>query len=174
MARSVDAGFRTCGRVRPDKRGLRLRGRSTEPRKGRLRIGKVRVLRQTVVYLLIGVALFFGWKNLSRAAQETVVLRTSTLNGQDHYATLWVVDDHPYVWIRAEDRRRRWLGAVQANPNVELRRGTQTRQYQATLFDTPEARAYVDAMFREKYGLADRVRASLVHRDTLPIRLDPR
>lgn len=132
------------------------------------------MLRRTVVYLLIGVALFSGWKNLSRAAQETVVLRTSTVGGQDHYATLWVVDDPPNVWIRAEDRRRRWLGAVQANPDIELRRGTRTRRYQATLFDTPEARAYVDTMFREKYGFADRVREVLGHRDTLPIRLDPR
>lgn len=131
------------------------------------------MLRQTIVYLLIGAALFFGWKNLSRAAQETVVLRTSTVSGQDHYATLWVADDHPHVWIRAEDRRRRWLGAVQANPNVELRRGMRTRHYRAILFDTPEARAYVDAMFRKKYGFADRVREFFGHRDTLPIRLDP-
>lgn len=132
------------------------------------------MLRQTVVYLLIGAALFFAWQNLSRAAQETVVLRTSTVSSQDHYATLWVVDDPPHVWIRAEDRRRRWLGAVRANPNVELRRGTRTIRYQATVFDTPEARAYVDTMFRDKYGFADRVRGLLGQRDTLPIRLDPR
>jgi hypothetical protein len=132
------------------------------------------VLRQTVVYLLIGLAFFFGWKNFSRAAQETVVLRTSTLENQDRFATLWVVDDHPHVWIRAEDPRRRWLRPVQANPNVELVRGGRTLRYRATPFDTPEARTYVDAMFREKYGFADRVRESLGHRDTLPIRLDPR
>jgi len=83
------------------------------------------------------------------------------------------VDDPPHVWIRAEDHRRRWLGAVQANPAVELRRGGETRRYRATLYDTAAARAYVDARFREKYGLADRVRALLGERDTLPIRLDP-
>jgi hypothetical protein len=132
------------------------------------------VLRQALALLAIGFALFHGWKNLSRAAQETVVLRTSTLHGQDRFSTLWVVDDSPHVWIRAEDRRRRWLGAVQANPEVELRRHGETFRYRATPYDTAEARAYVDARFRAKYGFADRARELLGERDTLPIRLDPR
>ncbi len=132
------------------------------------------MLRQAVTWLLIGVACFYGWKSLSRAAQETVVLRTSTLRNADHFATLWVVDDHPHVWIRAEDRRRRWLGAVQADPDVELRRAGATFRYRAVPLDAPEARAYVDRLFREKYGLADRLRELLGERDALPIRLDPR
>jgi hypothetical protein len=126
------------------------------------------------MHLLLAGALVLGWRSFSRGAQETVVLRTSTVGNQDHFATLWVVDAHPYVWIRAEDRRRRWLGSVEAHPEVELRRNGRTLRYRATLYDTPEARAYVDAMFREKYGLADRVRDLLAPRDTLPIRLDPR
>jgi hypothetical protein len=132
------------------------------------------VLRRALTCLLIGVAGFHGWKSLSRAAQETVVLRTSTLRNADHFATLWVVDAPPHVWIRAEDRRRRWLAPVQADPDVELRRGGATFRYRAVPFDTPEARAWVDRLFREKYGLADRVRGLLGDRDTLPIRLDPR
>jgi hypothetical protein len=131
-------------------------------------------MRQALTYLLIGAALFFGWKNFSRAAQETVVLRTSTYGGEDYFATLWVVDDHPYVWIRAEDRQRRWLGPVQGHPHVELRRGGRTIFYRATPFDTEAARARVDPMFREKYGLADRIGALLGQRDSLPIRLEPR
>jgi hypothetical protein len=131
-------------------------------------------VRRTLSYLLLGAALFLGWKNFSQAAQETVVLRTSTLGSQDHFATLWVVDDHPYVWIRAEDRTRRWLPAVQAHPEVELRRNGQTLRYLATPYDTAEARASVDAMFREKYGFADRLRDLVGRRDTLPIRLEPR
>ncbi len=132
------------------------------------------MLRQTLALLAIGFGFFHGWKNLSRAAQETVVLRTSTLHHQDRFATLWVADDPPHVWIRAEDRRRRWLGAVQANPDVELRRGGETLHYRATPYDTAGARAYVDAMFRAKYGFADRARELFGERDPLPIRLDPR
>ena len=131
-------------------------------------------MRRLVTWLLLGAALYVGWESFSRAAQETVVLRTSTLANEDHFATLWVVDDPPSVWIRAETRQRRWLDAVLKHPEVELRRDERTLRYTATPYDTDEARAYVDAMFREKYGLADRLRELLGPRDTLPFRLDPR
>ena len=131
------------------------------------------MLRTLVTWALLGAAVYFGWENLSPSAQETVVLRTSTLGNEDHFATLWVVDDPPHVWIRAENRQRRWLDSVLRHPEVELRRGDETLHLVATPYDTPDARAYVDAMFREKYGLADRLRELLTPRDTLPIRLDP-
>jgi hypothetical protein len=57
---------------------------------------------------------------------------------------------------------------------VELRRGGRTIFYRATPFDTEQARARVDPMFREKYGLADRIGELLGPRDSLPIRLEPR
>jgi hypothetical protein len=132
------------------------------------------VIRKTIAYLLIGWAVFFGWKSVSRGAQETVVLHTGTVGHEDHFATLWVVDDGPRVWIRAENRARRWLGPVRVNPNVELRRAGRTYRYRAVAFDDPDAVAYVDALFRKKYGFADRVREALGARDPLPIRLEPR
>ncbi len=130
--------------------------------------------RRAMVYLVIGVAVFFGWKSLSRAAHEVVVLHITGLDHRDHFASLWVVHDQPFVWIRAENRRRRWLSHLRSNPNVELRRRGQTLKYRATLFDTEQARSYVDPQFRAKYGLADWVRERLVARDTLPIRLESR
>jgi hypothetical protein len=63
---------------------------------------------------------------------------------------------------------------VQQNPNVQLRRSGRQRTYRAMVFDKPEARAYVDPRFREKYGLADRWRAWRDGSDTIPIRLEPR
>jgi hypothetical protein len=39
------------------------------------------------------------------------------------------------------------------------------------LWDTPEGRAYVDPLFRAKYGLADQVRALFRRGGTVPIRL---
>ena len=131
-------------------------------------------MRKFLVYLLLGSAVFFAWKSVSRAAQETVVLHTSTLANQDHFATLWVVEDDGRVWIRAETRQRRWLAAVLAHPEVELRRAGTTRRYEAQPFDDPEAIAAVNALFRAKYGLADRLRELTTDRDPLPIRLDPR
>ncbi|HZO08607.1 MAG TPA: DUF2255 family protein [Myxococcota bacterium] len=130
-------------------------------------------MRKFLAYLLLGCAVFFAWRSFSRAAQETVVLHTATLANQDHFATLWVVEDDGRIWIRAETRQRRWLAAVLARPEVELRRAGTTRRYQALPFDNPEAVATVDALFRTKYGLADRLRELATDRDPLPIRLDP-
>jgi hypothetical protein len=123
---------------------------------------------------VIGLALFASWKSLARSAREVAVLHTIAVNHEDRFATLWVVDDGPHLWIRAENRQRHWISHVRANPAVELRRNGQTLALRAVFFDSPEARAYVDPLFREKYGVADALRALLVERDTLPIRLDPR
>lgn len=130
--------------------------------------------RTTLLWIAIGLGVFSGWKHLSRAAQEVVVLRASGVGHDDHFASLWVIDDGDFTWIRAENPRRLWLRNVRDNPEVELRRGGRSFQYRATVFDTPSARAYVDARFRAKYGLADRVRELLGERDTLPIRLEAR
>ena len=86
----------------------------------------------------------------------------------------WVVDDAEFVWIRASRPDRKWLSHVLQNPNVELRRSARQRAYRALVFDKPKARAYVDPLFREKYGLADRWRAWLDASETIPIRLEPR
>jgi hypothetical protein len=119
----------------------------------------------------IALACFLGWQKLSPGAQEVVVLRTQTFDGQDHYATLWVAQAENYLWIRAETPTRRWLPAVRAHPEVILRRHGRDRRYTAQIFDDPEARAYVDSLFRAKYGLADWVRGVFTRRDSIPIRL---
>ena len=132
------------------------------------------MIARTLPVLLIGLALFVGWKSLSRAAHETVLLHTQVVGNQERFATLWVIDDGSFLWIRAENRTRHWLASVRADPNVELRRRGYTNRYRATFFDTAEARAYVDTRFRAKYGFADWIRELSGPRDTLPIRLELR
>ena len=131
-------------------------------------------MRKVLAYLLLGYAVFFGWRSFSPAAQETVVLHTGAVRNEEHFATLWVVEDEGRLWIRAETRQRSWLGPLETHPEVELRRAGRTRRYEAVPMDDPEAIAYVNALFREKYGLADRLRELTTARDPLPIRLDPR
>lgn len=128
--------------------------------------------RGKIVFTLIAVAVFYGWQNLSRAAHETVVLHVPGVNNRDTYATLWVVEDGRHLWLRGETPRRHWLSVLQGEPLVELRRNGQTLSYRAYLYDTPDARAHVDPMFRAKYGLADELRALITPRDTVPVRLE--
>jgi hypothetical protein len=131
----------------------------------------MRISQRTLLLILLGLCCFLAARSLSRGAHEIAVLHTSTVDNQDHFATVWVVDDGPYVWIRAENPARLWLPAVREDPNVSLRRGGREYACQAMLWDTPEGRAYVDPLFRAKYGLADQVRALFRRGGTVPIRL---
>jgi hypothetical protein len=90
---------------------------------------------------------------------------------QDHYTRLWVVDDPPFVWIRAERPDRLWIDSVRAHPDVTLWRGGAKRHYLAEIRE--DAGAYVDALFERKYGLVDRARG-LLGRHSVPIRLSQR
>jgi hypothetical protein len=60
---------------------------------------------------------------------------------------------------------------VEQHPTVQLRRQGRTLTYAANVFDTPEARRYVNPRFRAKYGLADRWREWKDGSDTIPVRL---
>jgi len=126
---------------------------------------------RNLTLIVIALAAFFAWQKLSPGNQEVVVLRTATLNGEDYFATLWVVEAENHLWIRAETPTRRWLPAVRADPEVVVRRHGRDRRYVAKIYDDPEAREYVDSLFRAKYGLADAVRAMFTRRETIPIRL---
>ena len=134
----------------------------------------MRPSRRSLLMVLLGLSCFLAWRTLSRGTAEIAVLHTSTVENQDHFASVWVVDDGPYLWIRAEDPARRWLPAVREEPRVSLRRAGRAHAYRAMLWDTPEGCAYVDPLFRAKYGLAEDVRALFRRSETIPIRLDLR
>jgi hypothetical protein len=132
----------------------------------------MRLNRRTLQITLGVLVAYLGWQNLSFANSEVVVLRTFGTGHVEHYASLWMIEDGRHLWVRADNRERRWLRHVRANPQIELSRDGQTRSYLATFFDYPDAREYVDSRFRQKYGFADWVRALTEDRDTLPIRLE--
>ena len=129
--------------------------------------------RGKIIFVLIAGIAFLVWENLSVSAQKTAVLHIPPVaRSQDIFVTLWVVEDAQSLWIRAESRRRLWLELLRDNPLVELTRSGQTIAYRATAFDDPESQAYVDGMFREKYGRADQLRELVLPRDAVPIRLE--
>ena len=134
----------------------------------------MQVTRRTLVLAGFGLGLGLVWSAIRVGGRDVGVLRTFDVRGQDFYTTVWVIDDAGFLWIRANRPDRKWFSYVQQNPDVELRRFGRQRAYRAVVFDKPEARAYVDVRFREKYGLADRWRAWYDGSYTIPIRLEPR
>ncbi len=133
----------------------------------------MRINRRTLLLILLGVLAFWGWQNLTHAANEVAVLRTMGAGHVEHYASVWFVRANHALWIRAENRERHWLAEIRANPRIELSLGGQTRAYEANPMDIPKYQAYIDAEFRKKYGFMDWVRSLKGDRDTLAIQLKP-
>lgn len=132
----------------------------------------VQMSKSKVYLLLAAVAVYFGWHGLSRSSYETVILHIPpSSRSEDVYVNLWVVDDGNTVWIRAESPQRVWLDYLRDDPIVELERSGRQYRYRAVPQDDAGTRAYVDGIFRAKYGIADEVRA-LFRSRTVPIRLE--
>ena len=79
-----------------------------------------------------------------------------------------------YRYIRANCPDHVWLAHLRKNPEVELRRRGRTSTYRAALFERVRSEVYVEASFREKYGLADQWREWTSGNHTVMVRLQPR
>ncbi len=108
---------------------------------------------------------------LIEIGREVVTLRTQHADGTWRSTRLWIVDDggSPYLHSGGPEWRKRFDG----DPVVELERGGETRRYRAHALPGPHPR--IDALLREKYGIADRwVRFVAPDDDgVVVVRLDP-
>jgi hypothetical protein len=118
--------------------------------------------------LLVGFATF-----LAGERTEVAVLRTQDEAGQAFETKMWVVDYQGAPWVRVANPERHWYGRLVAHPRVELVRGGQTATYVAHPDTTMDARLALDAVFAEKYGVADTWYGALLRRGAIPVRLDP-
>jgi hypothetical protein len=126
--------------------------------------------RKTLFLALCAALLALAWNTVS--TQEKVMLHVSGTR-DDYYARIWVVEAKPYLWIRADSPRRRWLEPLREYPNVYLWRDGDRRPYHAVIWEDAGSSEYVDQLFREKYGYVDLVRSLLRRSPSIPIRLDP-
>jgi hypothetical protein len=126
--------------------------------------------RKSILGLGICAALAYAGEDWYEKNVEIVTVHaTGAL--VDAYPRVFIVDDPPETWIRAERPDRIWLRAVRENPRVIVQRGDRTIAYHAVVGEGDSAR--VDRLFREKYGVFDRISAWLWRRDAVRIRLEP-
>jgi hypothetical protein len=129
--------------------------------------------RKSILGLGLFVTLAYAGHQWLERNVEVVTLHTqATAASFDHFARVLIVDDPPSAWIRAEKPDRLWLGALRENPEVLIHRDGRDQRYEAEIWDGG-AHERVDRLFREKYGLLDRVLGWLWRRDPVMIRLDP-
>lgn len=119
----------------------------------------------------LAAVLVLGHLLLIEAGREVVTLRTPHPAGGWHETRLWIVDDGAGAWLHSAGED--WVARFEGEPVVEVRRGAETRRYRAHATPGPHPR--VDALLREKYGVADRWVRWLAPCDagTVPVRLDP-
>jgi hypothetical protein len=123
----------------------------------------------------IGLILTFsyaGWDWLQRNVE--IVTLHAIGEHDDYFPNLLIVDDGEDAWIRAERPDRFWLEGIRTNPHVTVHRGDQDVRYNAKIWDGESSREHIDALFRAKYGVIDRISAFVWQRDEVPIRLSPR
>jgi hypothetical protein len=129
--------------------------------------------RGTLIAIAVAASAICIWQSLTHSMDEVAVLSTRGTGHIEHYASVWYVHANRAIWIRAENRDRKWLAEIHANPHVELSVGGQNRTYEAKPMDLPKYQAFIDGEFRKKYGLVDTLRALQGDRNTLPIQLKP-
>jgi hypothetical protein len=128
--------------------------------------------RKSILVLGICAALFYVGYDWIDDNVEVVTVRV-TGRFEDYYPKLFIVDDPPAVWIRAERPDRLWLDSVRANPRVVVRRGDVDIPYRAEVMDGDDDQERVDELFHAKYGVLDDLAAWIWRRDSVPIRLEP-
>ncbi len=132
----------------------------------------MRALRITSIVLLVLVAIA-GATYIAGEQTEVVAVRTLDGDGTSYDTKVWVVDHDGAPWVRVANPERLWFQRLSRNPRVRLIRGGVERDVIARPADSAEARAAIDARFREKYGVVDWWYGVLLRRNAIPVRLDP-
>jgi hypothetical protein len=128
--------------------------------------------RTRLLWLLALTLAAFAMNVIS--SQEVARLYVPAGNEDQHFARVWVADAPPFVWIRVTPTTRNWIESAGEQPNVTLWRGEQELHLRARIWEQGEGAAYVDPLFRAKYGLMDSVRSWLGSGATVLVRLEPR
>ena len=127
-----------------------------------------------VVTVLVGLCVLYVAAHLTliETGREVVVLKTRSPEGEMVETRLWIVDDGetPYLHGNLDSG---WMRRIALDPIVEVDRNGETRKYRAV--PVPGPHPGIDALLREKYGLADRW-VRFVRPDSelsVPVRLEP-
>lgn len=124
------------------------------------------------VLLVIGLLLGGGYLAVSLLGGEVVTLYTRDTEGREYRSSLWIVEDHGRLYLRAGRPGSHWLKRLIEAPEVRLERGGSVREYRAVV--EVGQRERVNRLMAERYGWADEAIGLFRDPDAVtPIRLDP-
>jgi hypothetical protein len=106
------------------------------------------------------------------AGENTIQIITVDLDGATRDTTIWLAVVAGEGYIRTSGTR--WFGNVEREPRVVVRIAGEEYRLRADLVADQDVKDRVEAVFREKYGLWDRLRGVYVWGATNIMRLSPR
>jgi hypothetical protein len=122
---------------------------------------------------LFGALLFFG--SIFAASElggEVIKLRTFKENGLASETSLWIVEDHGSLYIRAGMPDSKWLARIEDADRVQVVRNGAEKDYRPVIITRLQDR--VNRLMAEKYGWAEKLMGlTRSIEQTIPIRLDP-
>jgi len=131
------------------------------------------VLKNVIGILLLLPFVFVGaFFAASEWGGEVVELRTYDHRAMEFLTSVWIVELHGDLYVRAGDPDAEWVKRLLARPAVKLRRGGRLEPYEAQPIDGFEEK--INTAMREKYGRADQI-VGTIHdpAGVLAIRLVP-
>ena len=120
--------------------------------------------RRGILGIAFCAALFFAGLDWTQKNVEVVTLHVSG-GYTDHYPQVFIVDDPPGVWVRAERPDRIWLASLRSNPEVVVSRGGHDVAYHAEVWNGDGGHQRIDELFRAKYGAFDRLLARIPEKE---------
>jgi len=110
-------------------------------------------LRRLVGAAVLLVLIVVGVQVVASESGEVVTLRTFTDGGVQE-TRLWIVDDAGVSWLRAGSPDSGWYQQVLENPEIEVVRGGEVREYTAFPVEGGPTVDHINALMSRKYGWA--------------------
>jgi F420H(2)-dependent quinone reductase len=112
-------------------------------------------MRRVLLLAVAAGVLFAAVTLVALESREVVVLRTFGTDGAPRDTRTWVAEEDGALWIEAANAARPFLLHIDANPEIELRRGRSVRRCRATPVANPDGHARIRRLLAAKYGWAD-------------------
>ena len=115
------------------------------------------LLPLSIAFTLAAPAVAIDWQPF--AERDVVEILTRDADGSVRETKVWIVVLDGAGYVRTNDSR--WLANIRRGSEVELRLDANVSPVRATEREDPELRERVEAGFRAKYGLMQRVMSAL-------------
>lgn len=132
-----------------------------------------KLLKWTVIVLIIGLGALVGLERLAAEREEVVELLAMDEQGKTQITRLWVVDHEGSAYLRVGAEGSGWYDRIQINDTIALVRGGERQEYEVR--SRPEKSDRINELMQQKYTWGDSLIAAMVgsREGSIPLELIP-